>query len=118
MYVSRCIPKRYKADTNEKKVACSTAVTWGYLISKTNENVFSENQSHLIVASAITALGAVRQSRSHIKATIGIGNGVDMVKTVVDVVGKIAEWADKPIQLPDVDACAEQLYENLKKQRE
>lgn len=52
------------------------------------------------------------------KATIGLGNGIDMVKTVVDVVGKIAEWADKPIQLPDVDACAEQVYENLKKQRE
>jgi hypothetical protein len=63
----------------------------------------------LIVATAITALGAVRQSKSHIKATIGIGNTVKVVNTVVNVVGKIADWAEKPLTLPDVAECATQI---------
>lgn len=101
-----------------RPVTCSTVVTWGYLISKANEEVFDENHSHLILTSAIIALGAARQAGSHIKATIGIGNDIELVKSVVNVVRKIAEWADKPIQTPDVDALAEQAYKNLAKQRE
>ena len=101
-----------------QKVTCSTVVTWGYLIAKANEEVFAENHSHLILASAIIALGAARQARSHVKATIGIGNDVKTVKAVVEVVLKIAEWAGKPIQIPDVDNSAKQVYENLSKQRE
>ncbi|KAF4218738.1 hypothetical protein CNMCM8980_004503 [Aspergillus fumigatiaffinis] len=97
---------------------CSTAVTWGYLISKANEQVFAETHSHLIVTSAIIALGAARQARSHVKATIGIGNDVKVVKAVVNVVLAIAEWAGKSIQIPDVDECAEQVYRDLRKQRE
>jgi hypothetical protein len=91
-------------------------VTWGYLISKANEYVFTEQESHLLVASAIIALGAARQARSHIKATIGLGNDVQVVKSVVNIVGKLAQWADSSIDLPNVDACAEELHENLRKQ--
>ncbi|KAJ6071581.1 hypothetical protein N7499_009595 [Penicillium canescens] len=88
--------------------ACSTAITWGYLISKANEHVFTEQESHLIVASAIIALGAARQARSHIKATIGLGNDVLVVKSVVNVVRKLAKWAGISINLPNVDECAEE----------
>ncbi|KAH8698728.1 hypothetical protein BGW36DRAFT_426420 [Talaromyces proteolyticus] len=88
--------------------SCSTMVTWGYLISNANQEVFEVTESHLIVASAIIALGAARQSKSHVKATLGIGNSVNDVKRVVAVVNKIGQWAGKDLILPDVDNCAQQ----------
>jgi hypothetical protein len=84
-------------------------VTWGYLIAKSNEEVFEPHESHLVIATAIMALGATRQTKSHIKATIGIGNGVDSVKAVVAMVNKIASWADRPIGEFDVDNLARQI---------
>lgn len=57
----------------------------------------------------------MRQTKSHIKATIGIGNRVDTVKLVLGVVAKIADWAGKSLNLPDVDDCARQIQENLSK---
>lgn len=59
------------------------------------------------------ALGATRQTKSHIKATLGIGNSVDAVKFVVDVVGKIAAWADRPIASFDVDDLAKQIQASI-----
>ncbi|KAG9243371.1 hypothetical protein BJ878DRAFT_583243 [Calycina marina] len=91
----------------------STNFTWGYLISKANEEVFEMRQSHLVVAAAITALGVTRQTRSHIKASIGIGNSVDAVKDMVSMVSKIAIWAGRPFSTPDVDALAEQIKQAL-----
>ncbi|KAJ9487812.1 hypothetical protein VN97_g5478 [Penicillium thymicola] len=85
----------------------STVVTWGYLIARANEEVFEPEQSHLVVASAIIALGATRQSRSHIKATLGMGNSVDCVKAVASVLTRIAEWAGRPIASLDVDELAQ-----------
>ncbi len=82
-------------------------------MSKANEEVFDLQESHLIIASAITALGATRQTRSHIKATIGIGNSVETVKAVIGVVSAIAEWGGKPFTLPDVDALAQQIRTSL-----
>ncbi|SCO91152.1 uncharacterized protein FRV6_15280 [Fusarium oxysporum] len=93
---------------------CSTVVTWGYLISKANEEVFQPNESHLIIAASIAALGATRQTKSHIKATLGIGNSVECVKTVLDVVKKIAEWADRPIGDFDVDALSLEIQNSLR----
>jgi hypothetical protein len=85
-------------------------VSWGYLISKVNEGIFTEKQSHLIVTSAIVALGAARQATSHVKATLGIGNDVKVITAMADVVQKIAAWAAKPIQIPDIDGCVEQVH--------
>lgn len=96
-------------NTPENIVTCSTVVTWGYLIAKTNEEVFQAQESHLIIASAIMALGATRQTKSHIKATLSIGNSVDCVKTVMNVIGEIAEWADRPISSFDVDKLAQEI---------
>jgi hypothetical protein len=90
-------------------------LTWGYIISKANEEVFEERESHLIVASTIAALGATRQTRSHIKATIGVGNSVKMVKATVDMVLLLALWADKPITEPNVEELAQQIHEALRK---
>ena len=76
--------------------------------------MFTVNEAHLILLSAITGLGAVRQTRSHIKATLGIGNRVDTVKEMLRVVAKIAEWAGSPLtNLPDVDDCARQVVASL-----
>ncbi|KAG5818318.1 hypothetical protein H9Q74_003027 [Fusarium xylarioides] len=95
-------------------VTCSTVVTWGYLISKANEEVFQPNESHLIIAASIAGLGATRQTKSHIKATLGIGNSVECVKAVLDVVKKIAEWADRPIGDFDVDALSLEIQNALR----
>ncbi|KAF2851665.1 hypothetical protein T440DRAFT_498203 [Plenodomus tracheiphilus IPT5] len=94
--------------------ACSTIVTWGYLIAKTNEEVFEPRESHLIVATAITALGATRQTKSHVKASLGIGNSISCIKAVIDAVSKICEWADRPIASFDVDQLSQELRASLK----
>jgi hypothetical protein len=87
----------------------STAITWGYLISKANEEVFEMKESHLLVMTTICGVGATRKMGSHIKATIGLGNAVANVKLLISVVSRLAVWADKPFKVPDVDALAEQV---------
>ena len=77
-------------------VNASTAVSWGYLIAKANEEVFQPQDSHLIVATAITALGATRQTKSHIKATLGIGNSISVVRAMLRMVTRISDWANRP----------------------
>ncbi|KAH7412946.1 hypothetical protein BKA64DRAFT_341096 [Cadophora sp. MPI-SDFR-AT-0126] len=93
---------------------CSTVVTWGYLVAKANEEVFQAKESHLIIATAIMGLGATRQTKSHIKATLGIGNSVECVKAVLWAVTEIAEWADRPISSFDVDDLAKEIQAALK----
>lgn len=95
-------------------VTCSTVVTWGYLVAKANEEVFQTKESHLIIATAIMALGATRQTKSHIKATLGIGNSVGCVKAVLQAVTEIAAWADRPIATFDVDGFAKEIQAALK----
>ena len=60
------------------------------------------------------ALGATRQTRSHLKATIGIGNSPALVKVVADVVTRVAEWANRPIASFDIDALSQQIQAALK----
>lgn len=61
------------------------------------------------------ALGATRQTKSHIKATLGIGNSIQSVKMVVQVVSRIAEWARRPPVGPfDVDQLANEIQQALK----
>ena len=88
-------------------------LSWAYIIAKANDEVFEVHDSHLIVAATITALGATRQTRSHIKATIGIGNSVETVKAMVHVASKLAAWAGNPIAEPDVDELARQIQATL-----
>ncbi|KAF9890059.1 hypothetical protein FE257_006739 [Aspergillus nanangensis] len=92
--------------TSVMRFTTSTVVTWGYLIAKANEEVFRPTESHLIVTATIIALGATRQSKSHIKATLELGNSVGCVKGVVELVRKIADWAGRPIDAFDVDQLA------------
>lgn len=46
---------------------------------------------------------------------MGIGNTIATVKAVVNMVTKIAEWADRPLIGPfDVDQLASEIKRNLK----
>lgn len=93
----------------------STVVGWGYLIAKANEEVFQPQESHLIIATAITALGATRQTKSHIKATLGTGNSIGVVKAVLRTVTRIADWANRPPIGPfNVDELANEIQRTLK----
>ncbi|PVH79623.1 hypothetical protein DL98DRAFT_631100 [Cadophora sp. DSE1049] len=88
---------------------------FGYLINGSLDIQTLEN-SELIVAGAITAMGATRQARSHCKASIGVGNPVALVSKVVEVASEIAAWNRSP--LPGaivVSELAEELKANLAK---
>ncbi|KAI8648560.1 hypothetical protein NCS57_01467200 [Fusarium keratoplasticum] len=94
---------------------CSTVVGWGFLISKASEEVFGLEHSHLIVAATIMALGATRQTRSHIKATLGLGNSIDVVKAVAETVMDICDWAERNIESFDFDALSVEIQAGLLK---
>lgn len=71
-------------------------------------------QSHLIIAAAISALGATRQTRSHIKAALGLGWEPDVMEGVLRVVLKIAVWTGKPIEgLGDVASFVAECQKNM-----
>lgn len=95
--------------------AASTAFTWGYLIARANDEVFTMQESHLLVLTAICGLGAKRQMGSHIKATIGIGNGPQVVKRLLSTLQKLSEWAGRSLSMPDVDALADQVADTAKR---
>ena len=69
----------------------SNFAVFGYLIAGSLD-VQSLEISELTVASAIVAMGATRQARSHCKASIGVGNSVKNVKDVVNVANQVAAW--------------------------
>lgn len=68
----------------------------------------------MVVAASIAAIGATRQTRSHIKCAIQIGNHVDSVTSMIDTVREIADWNKKPISRDlDILQLAEELKQNL-----
>lgn len=92
-----------------------TAV-FGFLLGGSLESQ-ALTQSEIILASAITAMGATRQARSHCKAAIGVGNSIEAVQTVVNIAVKVAEWNN--VTLPgaiNVPILAQEIKENLEKQ--
>ncbi|KAF5262574.1 hypothetical protein FOXYS1_6697 [Fusarium oxysporum] len=93
-----------------------TDLRWGFLISKASEEVFGLEHSHLIVAATIMALGATRQTRSHIKATLGLGNSIDVVKAVTETVIDICDWAERKIESFDIDEFSAEIQAALSKQ--
>jgi hypothetical protein len=90
-----------------------TAVTWGYNIAGANKTgLLAEHQTELLVATAIVSGGATRQSRSHIKASIGMGNKVEVVEEVVSIATEFAKWAGNALpNLLDVDTLAKEVLE-------
>ncbi|KAL2832197.1 hypothetical protein BJY01DRAFT_254016 [Aspergillus pseudoustus] len=89
----------------------TTAIVWGYNISgATQSGLFQDYQTELIVAAAIHSEGASRQARSHVKASLGMGNSLDAVKCMVEIGAEFATWAGVPLpHTIDVDALKAQV---------
>jgi hypothetical protein len=63
-----------------------------------------------MIASAIIAGGASRQSRSHVKASIGLGNRLEVVKRVVELISALVTWNQTPLpRAIDVDELAKEM---------
>lgn len=54
-------------------------------------------ETEITLASAIIAMGATRQARSHCKAAIGVGNSVESVEKIVAIAHEIASWNGTPL---------------------
>jgi hypothetical protein len=71
-------------------------------------------QTELIIAASITAMGATRQSRSHCKASLQLGNSEEVVSALVDTARQIADWNGQPLSDDIIVASlAEELKTNL-----
>ncbi|RDH27571.1 hypothetical protein BDQ94DRAFT_184431 [Aspergillus welwitschiae] len=85
---------------------------WGYLVG--SSPVLELQEAELIVAASIAAIGATRQTRSHIKCAISIENSVPAVVTLIDTVREIGAWNGKPISNDlDIPHLAEELGQNF-----
>jgi hypothetical protein len=85
----------------------------GYLVNGSGQPGDFQH-SELLLAAAIIASGVPRQSRSHSKGTLGLGNRVAVVQAGAQVVAELAEW-NQPL-LPtrmDVKAVAVEVTETL-----
>ncbi|TVY58572.1 hypothetical protein LCER1_G000208 [Lachnellula cervina] len=88
---------------------------FGYLATGSLD-IFELKQTELIIAAAILAMGATRQSRSHCKASMQLGNSEVVVSALVDTARKIGDWNSQ--RLSDnivVSSLAEELKNNLAK---
>ncbi|KAF9890641.1 hypothetical protein FE257_005772 [Aspergillus nanangensis] len=93
-----------------------TAV-FGYLLS--GNNLLKLKEKELVLASGIFAQGATRQSQSHCKASIQLGNRVDVVKALFNVSADVALWNNNPLPaVIDVPQLAEEVKRNLAAENE
>lgn len=73
-------------------------------------------ETEITLASAITAMGATRQARSHCKAAIGVGNSVECVEKIVTIAYEIANWNGTPLNVEiDVSSLAAEVDANRAK---
>jgi hypothetical protein len=71
-------------------------------------------QTELIIAASIIAMGATRQSRSHCKASMQLGNSEEVVSALIDTARQIADWNGHPLSDDIIVASlAEELNFNL-----
>jgi hypothetical protein len=85
---------------------------WGFLVGASP--IFELKDAEILVAGAITALGATRQAKSHVKCCISVGNNIETVSAMIEAARKIAVWNRKPISDEiDVKQLAEERKQNL-----
>lgn len=71
-------------------------------------------EKELVIASGILGQGAVRQSQSHCKASLQLGNSVEVVQGLVDASAEIGIWNNSPFPRKlDVPQLAEEVKLNL-----
>lgn len=76
--------------------------------------IFELKDTEILVAGSITALGAIRQARSHVKCSLQVGNSVECVSAMVETVNEVADWNRRPLSAQiDVSQLAEELERNL-----
>jgi alkylhydroperoxidase/carboxymuconolactone decarboxylase family protein YurZ len=86
---------------------------FGYLATGSLD-MFSLRETELIITAAITAMGATRQSQSHIKASMQLGNSTKTMSAVVSVASKMARWSGHALSGPlDVGSLEQELHANL-----
>jgi hypothetical protein len=67
-------------------------------------------QSELILVSAIIAIGAKRQARSHIKASLSLGASVETIETLHGVISEVAQWNQTTLHNElDIPSLAEEV---------
>ncbi|KAL4891196.1 hypothetical protein BDV59DRAFT_203646 [Aspergillus ambiguus] len=89
----------------------NTAV-FGYLLS--GNDLLSLKEKELVLASSIFAQGAIRQSQSHCKAAIQLGNRVDLVDGLYNISAEIALWNKSPLPgMINVTQLGEEVKHNL-----
>ena len=85
-------------------------VIFGYSVGGTTEcGRFKDYQTQLLVMSAISASGATRQAVSHTKASLGMGNQVEVVQAVVNVIQRFSTWNGELVAKVDVKELAKKM---------
>ncbi|KAF8545296.1 hypothetical protein BDD12DRAFT_905664 [Trichophaea hybrida] len=72
-------------------------------------------ERELVLAAAIMAMGARRQAGSYLKACFGFGWTREEVQSVVDMVGRVAEWCRVQVGKVDVGLLEREAREALEK---
>jgi hypothetical protein len=86
------------------------AVVFGYSLAGTSElGVFKEQETQLLLASAIAASGGTRQAKSHMKGAMSLGVSVHAVKAVLGAAHKLNKWNN--VEIAEIDA--EHLYREI-----
>ncbi|RSL39570.1 hypothetical protein CEP53_013962 [Fusarium sp. AF-6] len=93
----------------------ANAVIFGFLVGG-SQNVQRLPLTEVIVASAIAGIGATRQAKSHIKASMGLGASLSAMESVAAVVDEISAWNgdERPGNINVAD-LAEEAKANLEK---
>lgn len=85
---------------------------FGYLVG--SSPIFELRDTEILVAAAITSLGATRQARSHVKCSLQMGNSLEIVTAMVETAKNVAAWNRRPLWGPiNVGELAEELEWNL-----
>lgn len=86
-----------------------TKVTWavvfGYsLAGTTATGIFDEKQTQLLLTAAIASSGATRQARSHLKASVGLGNSLNAADAVNEAAVALNAW--NGVEIANVDVSS------------
>ncbi|KAH6698475.1 hypothetical protein BKA61DRAFT_682505 [Leptodontidium sp. MPI-SDFR-AT-0119] len=85
-------------------------IVWGYNIGgAVNSGVLLDREVELLVATAIIGGGATRQSKSHIKASLGMGNRLDVVNKIIEIAMRFTSWNQTPVNPIDFDQLVEEM---------
>ncbi|KEF53871.1 uncharacterized protein A1O9_10273 [Exophiala aquamarina CBS 119918] len=85
-------------------------VIFGYSMGGTTMcGRYEDFETQLLVMSAISASGATRQAISHTKASLGMGNRIEVVEAVVNAIRKFTTWNGEPVAKVDVRELAREV---------